>query len=70
MDSMSVYIKREGRLMESEQVVRFRDRNAALEQENAALWAFVRAADDWGATYHWEEYKAARTALRQYEEKS
>jgi hypothetical protein len=35
MDSMSVYIKREGRLMESEQVVRLRDRIAALEAENA-----------------------------------
>jgi hypothetical protein len=32
--------------MESEQVVRFRDRIAALEAENAALWAFVRTADD------------------------
>jgi hypothetical protein len=35
MAAMSVYIKREGRLMESEQVVKFRDRIAALEAENA-----------------------------------
>jgi hypothetical protein len=30
-----VYIKREGRLMESEQVIKFRDRIADLEAENA-----------------------------------
>jgi hypothetical protein len=39
---VSVYIKREGRLMESEQVIKFRDRIADLEAENAALWAFVK----------------------------
>jgi hypothetical protein len=60
---MSVYIKREGRLMEPEQVVSFRDRIAALERaleeemalnmemqlENAALWEFVQAEDAFNA---------------------
>jgi hypothetical protein len=42
----------------------------ALELELHDLWAFVRAYDDWDATsYHWDECKAAREALRQYEEK-
>jgi hypothetical protein len=72
MDSMSVYIKREGRPMESEQVVRCRDRIAALELENAALWAYYRASEAWGADESddtFEAVQAAREALRQYEDK-
>jgi hypothetical protein len=73
MAAVSVYIKREGRLMESEQVVRCRDRNAALEAENAVLWAYYGASEAWN---DWEDedtldaLNQALGAVRQYEEKS
>jgi hypothetical protein len=76
---MTVYVKREGRPSESEQVVKLRDRIAALERaleaemalnmemqlENAALWAFVRAMRN----FDMRALMRADDALRQYEEK-
>jgi uncharacterized protein YdcH (DUF465 family) len=75
---MSVYIKREGRLMEPEQVVSFRDRIAALEAENAALWSVVLAyeeLEDGIASFELrdeqvERLRSARAALIQHKAKS
>jgi hypothetical protein len=60
--------------MEPEQVVNLRDRIAALEQENAALWAFVAVWDAYDHFHEaWQEelidVEFAREALYEYEDK-